>query len=94
MLNYETVATFGNVPLEASNYNSLLKRFHAAAVHAEEASCYLNAGQAVSLAGGMALMLAGAAWGWGGSGALSCGWLSIETRLAAVLEGRSLDRRP
>jgi ABC-type multidrug transport system fused ATPase/permease subunit len=36
-------------------------------VHAEEASCWLNAGQAVTLAVGMTAVLCAAALGWGGS---------------------------
>jgi ABC-type transport system involved in Fe-S cluster assembly fused permease/ATPase subunit len=67
LLNYETVATFGNVRLEAAEYDGLLRQYHQAAVHAEEASCWLNAGQAVSLAAGMAAVLCAAALGWGGS---------------------------
>ena len=67
LLNYETVATFGNVGLESTRYGALLARFHGASLKAEEASCWLNAGQSVSLSAGMAAILAGAAWGWGGS---------------------------
>lgn len=67
LLNYETVATFGNVALEAKEYDGLLVEYHAAAVHAEEASCWLNAGQAVTLAVGMTAVLCAAALGWGGS---------------------------
>lgn len=57
----------GNVGREAKNYNVLLEQFHRAALYAEEASCALNAGQAVSLSVGMAAIMAGAAWAWGGS---------------------------
>ena len=67
LLNYETVATFGNVGLEAREYDELLVSYHTAAVHAEEASCWLNAGQAVTLAAGMSGVLCAAALGWGGS---------------------------
>jgi ABC-type transport system involved in Fe-S cluster assembly fused permease/ATPase subunit len=67
LLNYETVATFGNVAMEAKEYDGLLRSYYAAAVHAEEASCWLNAGQAVSLAAGMSAVLCAAALGWGGS---------------------------
>lgn len=57
----------GNVQWEAKNYNVLLEGFHRASLHAEAASCALNAGQAVSLSAGMAAIMAGAAWAWGGS---------------------------
>lgn len=67
LLNYETVSTFGNVGLEAREYDGLMKEYQAAAIHAEAASCYLNAGQAVTLAAGMGAVLCAAALGWGGS---------------------------
>ena len=67
LLNYETVSTFGNVALEADAYESLLVRYQRAALHAEAASCALNAGQAVTLALGLAAVLAAAALGWGGA---------------------------
>ncbi len=67
LLNYETVSTFGSVAIEAREYDGLMREYQAAAVHAEEASCYLNAGQAVTLAAGMAAILCSAVLGWGGS---------------------------
>jgi len=67
LLNFETVATFGNVDVEAREYNALLLRYQAAALRAEEASSALNAGQAVILSGGMAAVLVTAALGLGGS---------------------------
>ena len=67
LLNYETVATFGNVEVETTEYNALLRQFQAAALHAEEASCTLNAGQSVILAVGMTAVLVTAALGAGGS---------------------------
>jgi len=67
MLNYETVTSCGNVGLECKQYDGLLRQYQHAAVHAEQASSALNAGQAVILAVGMTAVLCAATMGWGGA---------------------------
>lgn len=67
LLNVDTVSAFGNGGLEARQYDGLLASFQRAALHADAASCALNAGQAVTLAAGLSAVLSCAAMGWGGS---------------------------
>ena len=76
LLNYETVSVFGNVALEAKQYDGLLRSYHEAALGSERASSALNAGQAVILAAGMTGVLACAALGVGRGGAHALGPLT------------------
>ena len=73
LLNYETVSVFGNVELEAKQYDGLLRSYHEAALGSERASSALNAGQAVILACGMTAVLATAALGVGRGGLAAVG---------------------
>ena len=68
LLNYETVSNFGNVNLEAKQYDSLLRGYHEAALGSDRASSLLNAGQAVVLSLGMTAALSCAALGVGAGG--------------------------
>ena len=63
LLNYETVTFFGNVNLEAQQYDKLLRGYHEAALESERASSLLNAGQALILSAGITVMLASVALG-------------------------------
>ena len=65
LLNYETVSNFGNVNLEAKQYDTLLRGYHEAALGSDRASSLLNAGQAVVLSLGMTAALSCAALGVG-----------------------------
>lgn len=68
LLNYETVSNFGNVNLEAKQYDTLLRGYHEAALGSDRASSLLNAGQAVVLSLGMTAALSCAALGVGAGG--------------------------
>ena len=68
LLNYETVSVFGNVELESTQYDGLLRSYHEAALGSERASSALNAGQAVILSFGMIGVLVTAALGIGRGG--------------------------
>jgi len=68
LLNYETVSNFGNVNLEAKQYDTLLRGYHRAALGSDRASSLLNAGQAVVLSLGMTAALSCAALGVGAGG--------------------------
>ena len=68
LLNYETVSNFGNVNLEAKQYDILLRGYHEAALGSDRASSLLNAGQAVVLSLGMTAALSCAALGVGAGG--------------------------
>jgi len=76
LLNYETVAVFGNVKLESRQYDRLLRSYHEAALGSERASSALNAGQAVLLAAGMTAVMCSAALGVGRGGLEGVGSIS------------------
>ena len=76
LLNYETVSVFGNVALEAKQYDGLRDRTTRPRAGSERASSALNAGQAVILAAGMTGVLACAALGVGRGGAHALGPLT------------------
>lgn len=53
LLNYETVALFGNAPLEVRAYDKSLTAYQRSVVRLDWAAAALNAGQAALLAAGM-----------------------------------------
>ena len=63
LLNYETVKYFGNEAHEASRYDNALARYETAAVRTQVTLNMLNIGQAVIIAGGLALIMLMAADG-------------------------------
>ena len=68
LLNYETVANFGNVKLESRQYDNLLRGYHEASLGSERASSLLNGGQGLFLSLGMTAALSCAALGVGSGG--------------------------
>ncbi len=63
LLNYETVKYFGNEAHEAGRYDNALARYETAAVRTQVTLNMLNIGQAVIIAGGLALIMLMAADG-------------------------------
>ncbi len=63
LLNYETVKYFGNEAHEARRYDNALARYERAAVTTQVTLNMLNIGQAVIIAGGLALIMLMAAHG-------------------------------
>ncbi len=63
LLNYETVKYFGNEAHEAGRYDNALARYEKAAVVTQVTLNMLNVGQAVIIAGGLALIMLMAAHG-------------------------------
>ncbi len=63
LLNYETVKYFGNEAHEAGRYDNALARYETAAVRTQVTLNMLNIGQAVIIAGGLALIMLMAARG-------------------------------
>ncbi|KAF5840263.1 hypothetical protein DUNSADRAFT_17366 [Dunaliella salina] len=57
LLNFETVALFGNQKLEVLQYNEYLKGYRASAVKTERLASLLNAGQALILSCGLTSIL-------------------------------------
>mmetsp|Transcript_18042 Transcript_18042/g.50463 ORF Transcript_18042/g.50463 Transcript_18042/m.50463 type:complete len:853 (+) Transcript_18042:34-2592(+) len=57
LLNFETVALFGNQKLEVLQYNEYLKGYRAASVRTERLASLLNAGQALILSCGLTSIL-------------------------------------
>ena len=63
LLNYETVKYFGNEAHEAARFDDALARYETAAVRTQVTLNLLNIGQAVIIAGGLALIMLMAARG-------------------------------
>ncbi len=62
LLNFETVKYFGNEPMEASRYDASMARYESAATKTWTSLGWLNFGQGVIFAIGMAIMMAMSAY--------------------------------